>query len=199
MKTISYVIAIFLSLVLISGCVSNRVFETEMQSRDERITSLETEIEMNESRIDKHENQLAELSVTTREAYERAEEAGQLAKGKFLYEIVLSEDRCKFGLDQWELGNECQAILDEFVSRIKIENKPVFIEIQGHTDASGDEAYNQLIGQRRAESVYRYLASSGIPLHKMNVISYGEKEPIADNSTPEGRRANRRVVVVVLE
>lgn len=182
-----------------AGCVSRHVFEQEMQARDERITSLETELEMNETRMDKHEMMLKELSISTQEALSRAEEAGQLAKGKFLYEVVLSNDLCRFELNQVELSLDCRAALDEFIGNIKSENRNVYIEIQGHTDSSGDEFINFLVGQKRAESVYTYLGMHGIPLNRMNVISYGETQPIADNGTTEGRSMNRRVVLVVLE
>jgi peptidoglycan-associated lipoprotein len=182
-----------------TGCVTKKVFDQEMQARDERITSLESELEMNETRIDKHEKILADLSVSTQEALTRAEEAGELAKGKFLYEMILSDDRCKFSMNQIVLEMECQVVLDEFVERIKQENKNIYIEIQGHTDNSGTEELNYLIGRKRAEAVYNYLGMHGLPLNRMNVISYGESLPVADNATIEGRQINRRVVLVVLE
>jgi len=194
------VIAIFSLLAFsFSGCVTQKVFDQVMAARDERITSLESELEMNETRIDKHEKILADLSVSTQEALTRAEEAGELAKGKFLYEMILSDDRCKFNLNQTILEMECQVVLDEFLEKIKMENKNVYIEIQGHTDTSGTEELNNFIGRKRAEAVYNYLGMHGLPLNRMNVISYGESLPIADNATIEGRQINRRVVIVVLE
>ncbi|MBP1621250.1 MAG: oprF, partial [Acidobacteria bacterium] len=72
--------------------------------------------------------------------------------------------------------------------------------IQGHTDSVGSEQYNLSLGQARANEVLRYLATSaGLPLHRMNAISYGEYKPIADNKTAAGRGQNRRVSLVVLE
>ncbi len=79
------------------------------------------------------------------------------------------------------------------------DNKPVYIEVQGHTDNVGSEKYNQELGQSRAEAVRRYLnQKDGFPLHRMNVISYGKAAPVASNKNRQGRAQNRRVVLVVL-
>ena len=79
------------------------------------------------------------------------------------------------------------------------EARQVFIEIEGHTDSVGSPAYNERLGLQRAEAVKRYLYEQHhIPLHKMNVISFGEAKPVAPNKTRDGRAQNRRVVVKVL-
>jgi outer membrane protein OmpA-like peptidoglycan-associated protein len=76
----------------------------------------------------------------------------------------------------------------------------VYLEIEGHTDSTGSEAYNHTLGLRRADAVRDYLnRSGGIPLHAMSTISLGEGDPVADNSSSTGRSQNRRVVVRVLE
>jgi outer membrane protein OmpA-like peptidoglycan-associated protein len=75
----------------------------------------------------------------------------------------------------------------------------IFIEVEGHTDNVGQAAYNQQLGLERAETVKRYLyAQHQVPLHKINVISYGEDKPVAPNTTRTGRAQNRRVVVRIL-
>jgi len=194
------VIGYLVILVMLSGCVTTRTFQDEIQKRDQRITSLETEIEATESRMDAQEKRIDDVSETAQDAMTRAEEAGELAKGKFLYEVILSEDRCKFSINQTELSDDCKLALDEFITHLKSQNKDVYIEIQGHTDSMGEPVVNRQIGLKRATSVYEYLATLGnIPLHRMNVISYGESQPLSDNSTLEGRQTNRRVVLVVLE
>ena len=126
--------------------------------------------------------------------------AGVLAEGKLLYETVMANDQVRFETDRADLALESTIALDDFAMKVKEEDESVYIEIQGHTDASGDEQYNLTLGRERAESVRRYLSQTqGLPLHRMSVISYGESEPISDNSTPEGRAHNRRVVLVVLQ
>ena len=83
-------------------------------------------------------------------------------------------------------------------ARLKSDNRNVYLEIQGHTDATGAEDYNQQLGLKRAEAVRRQLHSQGVALERMATISYGEDAPVVDNSTPEGRARNRRVEIVVL-
>jgi outer membrane protein OmpA-like peptidoglycan-associated protein len=125
--------------------------------------------------------------------------AGKLAEGKFLYETVLSDDAVKFGFDRAELSDQAKSALDGFSDKLRGDNKNVYIEIQGHTDNVGGEQYNLALGEKRAEAVRRYLSTKGVPLHRMSVISYGETEPVSDNSQRDGRSQNRRVVLVVLQ
>jgi OOP family OmpA-OmpF porin len=69
----------------------------------------------------------------------------------------------------------------------------VKVEVEGHTDSVGDESYNLQLSQKRAESVLDYLVSKGISRDRLTAVGYGETQPIADNSTKEGRFKNRRV------
>jgi OOP family OmpA-OmpF porin len=72
------------------------------------------------------------------------------------------------------------------------------VELQGHTDSSGADAYNLDLSQRRAESVRNYLIAQGVPGTQLEARGYGETEPIADNTTAAGRAENRRVAMHVL-
>jgi peptidoglycan-associated lipoprotein len=120
------------------------------------------------------------------------------AEGKFLYEVVLSDDSVKFPVNKDALSPEAEARLTELAERLKGENKNVYLEIQGHTDASGGAKYNQELGESRAEAVRRYLSQQHIALNRMATISYGETEPVAPNDNADGRAQNRRVAIVVL-
>ncbi len=194
-----------------TGCATKEYVDQQVQASQKvtetKIAEVQTQVEANQGEITKlHqkdqelEGQLAKLSETAKDALVRAEEAGKLAKGKFLYEVTLTDNDVHFGFNKYELSDEAKAALDEFANKIKAENKNVYIEIQGHTDNIGSEKYNLELGYKRAEQVMRYLnMQHGFPLHRMNVISYGEYKPIADNSTKEGRAQNRRVTLVVLE
>ena len=118
---------------------------------------------------------------------------------RLIFTVTLSEDQGNFKFGQGSLPDEAKAKLDEVVGQIKAQPKNVFIEIEGHTDNVGAADYNQALGLDRAESVKRYLYEQHqIPLHKMNVISYGEEKPVAPNNNRDGRAQNRRVVVKVL-
>ncbi len=118
---------------------------------------------------------------------------------RLIYEVTLSEDQGNFKFGKKELPDEAKARLDELISQLKADPKGIYIEIEGHTDNVGDKTYNEALGMERAEAVKRYLYEQHqVPLHKINVISYGEEKPVAPNKTREGRAQNRRVVVRVL-
>jgi outer membrane protein OmpA-like peptidoglycan-associated protein len=113
--------------------------------------------------------------------------------------VVLSEDQGNFKFGKTVLPDEAKQKLDEMVAHLKQDPKAIYLEIEGHTDNVGDKMINTKIGLERAEAVKRYLYEQyQIPLHKMNVISYGEEKPVAPNKTRDGRAQNRRVVIKVL-
>jgi outer membrane protein OmpA-like peptidoglycan-associated protein len=126
-------------------------------------------------------------------------EAVEKAARRLVFEVVLSEDQGNFKFAKTVLPDEAKAALDQMVTNLKADPKGAFFEIEGHTDNTGDKMVNEKIGMERAEAVKRYLYEQHqIPLHKMNVISYGEDKPIAPNKTRDGRAQNRRVVIKVL-
>ena len=197
--------------VLTTGCASHKFVKKQDEATraelgaeiDEvggSVEDLQTDVAQIESTVETQGEEIQELSQTARDALDRAIAAGKLAEGKFLYETVLSEDKVRFGFEQATLSDEARAELDRFAEQLKEQNENVYIEIQGHTDSSGAEEYNLLLGEERAESVRRYLSlEHDVPLHRMATISYGESAPAADNSTREGRAQNRRVALVVLQ
>jgi outer membrane protein OmpA-like peptidoglycan-associated protein len=190
-----------------TGCAPKNYVEQETGAVHTRVDDAEAQIEANQTEIRRtnekvgtNERRIGEVSKTAQAALERAEAAGKLAEGKLLFETVLTDDRVRFGFDKAELSDEAQAALDEFAGQLKAEyDRNIYVEIQGHTDATGSNEYNYELGMERAEAVRMYLnREHGIPLHRINVISYGEAEPIADNGSRDGRAQNRRVVLVVL-
>jgi outer membrane protein OmpA-like peptidoglycan-associated protein len=193
-----------------TGCATKKYVRTETTSvatkMDEHVTALETQIEDAQNRLENHDRVLTEQGVeiekvsgTAMDALERAKQAGKLAEGKLLYEVVLNSDKVTFDFEKSELTDSSKQALDAFASQLKTDNKNVYIEIQGHTDSSGEESFNHTLGERRAEAVQRYLnMEHGIPLHRMSVISYGESAPLVENDSREHRAENRRVALVVL-
>ncbi len=100
---------------------------------------------------------------------------------------------------QSELPAEAKARIDEVVNQLKANPNGAYIEVEGYTDNQGAKAYNDQLGLDRAESVKRYLYEAHqIPLHRINVISYGSANPVAPNTTKAGRAQNRRVVIRIL-
>ena len=83
------------------------------------------------------------------------------------------------------------------VANVLVQYPQTNIQIAGHTDSSGSEAYNQGLSERRAMSVQNALANQGVSPARMQTIGFGETQPIADNATDYGRRMNRRVVVTI--
>lgn len=83
------------------------------------------------------------------------------------------------------------------VARVLVEYPRTTVQIAGHTDSSGSETYNQNLSERRGLSVQNALSSQGVDASRMQVIGYGEGQPIADNATEAGRQLNRRVVVTI--
>lgn len=182
-----------------SGSVDRKIAEAQAKT-DERISSVSTQVEELQEKQRQTDVRLEELGRGAAEALQRANEAGLLAKGKVVFQQTFSEDRVQFPTSSYELGKDARAALDELAARIKELDRPVYLEIQGYTDNVGSESYNEMLGQRRAESVRRYLSKQHqLPLGRMSTISYGEQDPVATNKTKAGRAKNRRVVVVVLE
>ncbi|MEW6695343.1 MAG: TolC family outer membrane protein [Pseudomonadota bacterium] len=103
-----------------------------------------------------------------------------------------------FDFDKAVVTAQGKAELDKLVDKIKAANLDVAIAV-GHTDSVGSEAYNERLSLRRAEAVKAYLVSKGIPAAKVRTEGRGEREPIADNATAEGRAKNRRVEVTIIE
>jgi peptidoglycan-associated lipoprotein len=121
------------------------------------------------------------------------------ASKRIVFEVVLSEDEGNFAFGKTMLPDDAKAKLDQMITSIKADPKGAFFEIEGHTDNVGPKLFNEKLGLERAEAVKRYLYEQHqIPLHKMNVISYGPERPAAPNKTREGRAQNRRVVIKVL-
>jgi outer membrane protein OmpA-like peptidoglycan-associated protein len=189
-----------LASVLTTGCATKKYVRAETGAVGTRVDDVQGQVEEAQTRLDTHDQQIGETSRTAQEALKRAQDAGKLAEGKFLYETVLTDEKVKFGFDMSELSPEAQAALDQFAEQLKGENRNVYVEIQGHTDSVGSDNYNEELGLLRAEAVRRYLSQAHkFPLHRINIISYGEAAPISDNSARDGRSQNRRVALVVLQ
>ena len=205
--------ALVLVLVLglsLTGCATKKYVDEQVSAHGQvtqtKIHEVQDTVEANQKQIsDLEAGQAAleadvkKLSATAADALKRAEQAGVLAEGKFLYEVTLTDNDVVFGFDKAEISDEAKAALDGFAAKAK-GLKNAYVEVQGHTDNIGSESYNLKLGYKRAEAAMRYLnMEQGLPLFRMNVISYGEYKPIADNSTKDGRASNRRVTLVVMQ
>ena len=222
----NFFVAIPIAVLAIGGstaCATKKFVRTSVGEVNEKVDSQGRAIEETQERTRKNEGRIGEVDQKAAAAAQSAQAAndaasaananatrvGDEANGKFdaidkaskrlVYEVVLSEDEGNFKFGQTKLPDEAKTKLDEMVASMKQDPKNIYLEIEGHTDNVGDKATNERIGLARAEAVKRYLYEQyQIPLHKMNVISYGKDKPVAPNKTKAGRAQNRRVVIKVL-
>jgi peptidoglycan-associated lipoprotein len=221
-----FLFAVPITMLAIGGstaCATKNFVRTSVGEVNDKVDSQGHAIEETQERTRKNEGRIAEVDTKAQAAAQSAQAAndaasaananatnvGNEANAKFdaidktnkrlVYEVVLSENEGNFKFGQAKLPDETKEKLDEMVAQMKQDPKNIFLEIEGHTDNVGDKAVNEKIGLARAEAVKRYLYEQyQIPLHKMNVISYGQEKPIAPNKTKAGRAQNRRVVIKVL-
>jgi peptidoglycan-associated lipoprotein len=190
--------AMALGVISLGGCATKKFVNEQVGQVSSRVDDVSGKVSDVNARVADHDTKLASLDQTSRDALERATAAGKLAEGKFLYSEVLTDDSMKFGPSKAKLSSEAQARLDAFVDKLKTDNRNVYVEIQGHTDATGTKEANYRLGEERAEAVRRYLNEKGVALNRISTISYGADVPAAPNKNRAGRQANRRVVLIVL-
>ena len=206
-----------------TACATKKFVRTSVGEVNEKVDAQGRSIEETQERTRRNEGRITEVDAKAAAADSKAQAAndaaaaahsaanavGAEANTKFdaidkaskrlVYEVVLSEDQGNFKFGKTTLPDEAKQRLDQMVAQLKQDPKAIYLEIEGHTDNVGDKRINEKIGMERAEAVKRYLYEQyQIPLHKMNVISYGETKPVAPNNTRDGRAQNRRVVIKVL-
>jgi len=206
-----------------TACATKKFVRTSVGEVNDKVEAQGKSLEETQERTRKNEGRItevdqkldqrsAELSQAAQQAHNAANDAANTANSavskadaidkaskRLVFEVVLSEDEGNFKFGKTVLPDEAKAKLDQMVNHLKSDPKNAYFEIEGYTDNVGDKKINERIGLDRAESVKRYLYEQHmIPLHKMNIISYGEEKPIAPNKTKAGRAQNRRVVIKVL-
>ena len=202
-----------------SACATKKMVRQNVGEVNDKVETLSKSVEENQQRTLANEGKITEVDQKAQAAGQKAQAAGQradeayanadkvnakadkidAASKRLVYEVVLSEDKGNFKFGKATLPDETQAEIDQLVAQLKANPNGAYIEIEGHTDNVGAKDINYKLGLERAESVKRYLYEHHqVPLHKINVISYGEEKPIAPNKTKAGRAQNRRVVIKVL-
>lgn len=189
------------------ACATKKMVVEQIATIDQKVEDVETSVEENQKRIKQHDEELATIgSLITRHEDQfktvdgKIEEIRQASRGKLIYQETLRNAEAKFSFNSSALSPEIKRILDAFIEKLISENKGVYLEIQGHTDSTGPGEVNLRIGQKRAEAVMEYLYQQHhVPLHRMQVISFGSASPVGDNKTAGGRAMNRRVEILVYE
>jgi outer membrane protein OmpA-like peptidoglycan-associated protein len=202
-----------------TACATKKMVKTQVGEVNGKVETLTKSVEENQERTRANEGRIGEVDSKAQAAGQRADAAGrsatdaraaadavntradaiERASKRLVYEVTLSEDKGGFKFGKAVMPDEAKADLDKLVQQLKSTPNGAYIEIEGHTDNAGPAATNYKLGLERAEAVKRYLYDQHqVPLHKINVISYGEEKPIAPNKTKEGRAQNRRVVIKIL-
>jgi peptidoglycan-associated lipoprotein len=196
------------------GFVKNRVGEVndKVESVSRSLEETQERTRKNEAAINEANQRIVQVdqkAAAANDAAANARSAADTASNKadavdkatkrIVYEVTLSEDQGNFEFGKAELPDDAKARLAEVVQQLKATPNGAYIEVEGYTDNIGSKDFNQKLGLERAESVKRYLYQQHqIPLHRINVISFGSDNPVAPNKTKEGRAKNRRVVIKVL-
>jgi len=223
MRNSLFVVGVITILGVAPACATKGFVRTSVGEVNDKVGTMGKSLEETQERVRTAEGRIGEVdskaaaaadsaskaNAAAAEAASKATEVGTTAERraagieaetrKLIFETVLSEDQGKFKLGKADLPEDAAAALDAMVNNLKADKKAVWVEIEGHTDNVGDAKYNEQLGLMRAEAVKRYLYEKHqVPLHKINVISYGETKPAAPNNTRDGRAQNRRVVIKVL-
>jgi outer membrane protein OmpA-like peptidoglycan-associated protein len=210
---------IAVTVAVAPACATKKYVRTEVGGVNTKVDTLSGTVEETQDRTKRNEERIGTVDQKAEAAARSAQDARsaadaaaakatevngrvdavEAANRKLIYTVTLSEDQGNFKFGKTDLPDEAKAKLDEMMMQLKANPQNVFIEIEGHTDNVGSKETNYKLGLDRAEAVKRYLYEQHqIPLHKINVISYGEEKPVSPNNTRQGRAQNRRVVIKVL-
>ena len=212
-----------LTVAVAPACATKKFVKTEVGNVNGKVDTLAGTVEETQERTRKNEERIGSVDQKAEAAGRSATEARaaadaaagaakdvdtrlggrinsvEAASRKLVFEVTLSEDQGNFAFGKTDLPDAAKMRLDDVIRQVKADPKNIFFEVEGHTDNVGSPQVNERIGMERAEAVKRYLYEQHqIPLHKINVISYGEEKPVAPNNTKDGRAQNRRVVVKIL-
>ncbi len=226
MRKLMLVTSLALMTAAGSACATKKYVNTQVGGVDAKVTTLSGQLEETQARTKASEGRIAEVDQKAGAAQSAADSAASAASAadakalaaanaakaaderaeaiaaanrRMVFEVVLSEDQGKYKLGKATLPDNVKTRIDDLVNQLKADPKGVYFEIEGHTDSTGSVAVNDRLGFDRADQVKRYLYEAHqIPLHKINVISFGEKKPVAPNNTRDGRAQNRRIVIRVL-
>jgi len=205
------IVPLLAASVALAGCAKKSFVQREVGEVNKKVDAVSAEVEKTQQRVQQNEvridsvdksaqSGISEAKGSASAAMTKAQDAEKAAKGKLIYTVTLSNDKVRFPVNKAEISDEAKALIDEAVAPLVQANRGVFFEIEGHTDNTGDAAYNFKLGEERAMAVRDYIAKKhGIALSRLNVISYGEEKPVVDNKTREDRAQNRRVVIRILE
>ena len=202
-----------------TACATKKFVRGEVGQVNNKVDTLSRSLEETQERTRANEAKIGEVGQAAAAADQKAVAAGSRAEAaardaaavntradaiekaskRIVYEVVLNEEKGNFKFGKATMPENVGPEVDALVQKLKADPNGAYIEIEGHTDNVGTKEVNYKLGLDRAEAVKRYLYETHqVPLHKINVISYGEEKPVGENKTKDGRAANRRVVIKVI-
>lgn len=205
------------AIALAPACATKSYVNKNVGEVNTRVDNLTRSVEGDREKARQMDGRISEVDKTAQGAQQSAQraqgsatdagakadavnkrvDAVEAAAKRVVLTVVINESEGKFGSGKTAVPETAKAKLDELATKAKEQG--AWIEIEGHTDNVGPKEYNHKIGLERAEAVKRYFYEQHqIPLHRMNVISYGPDKPAVPNKTRDGRAQNRRVVVKLL-
>jgi peptidoglycan-associated lipoprotein len=218
-QVITVMLAVSMAAAVGSACATKKFVRESVGEVDQKVDALGQSLEATQQRtkenaeritqVDQKADQVGAAAKTAQTSATTAQTAANAAGSKaaaietslkrLILEVVVNDSEGDFQLGKAELPDGLRAKLDDLATKLKAAPAGNYIEIEGHTDGTGSPEANYQLGLARADAAKRYLYETyQIPLHKMNVISYGETKPVAPNNTRAGRAQNRRVVIRVL-
>ncbi|MCJ7577754.1 MAG: OmpA family protein [candidate division Zixibacteria bacterium] len=192
-KSFALLSLLVLAGLLAWGCASTSSVKKRTQEIEDKLNAQTQQLDQKISGVDAKAEEAKKMAD---DAWKKAEEAAR-SKGYAGYKVI-GEREVNFDFDRYDLSKISKDILDEIGTMM--QQKPeLILEIAGHTDNIGPDEYNVILGDKRTESVRRYLADKfDIAIYRMFQISFGESKPKALNDTMSGQAANRRAVLMFL-
>ena len=201
-----------------AACASKTFVRSSVGAPNERVNKLVESFEDMQAQTARHERRIGELDAKTSNARRHADAAHATARDasnaasaarvrvetversvrRLVYDVALEAEEANYRSGQTEPSEAARVRFDDMIHSLMDDPQHVFIEVEGHTDNRGSRAANDAIALARAEAVRRYLHEvHALPLHKINIISFGAERPATSNATENGRARNRRVVIRV--
>ena len=209
-----------------TACATKKYVNTQVTGVNQKVDTLGQSVEETQQRTRQNEDKIAGVDTKVGAAQQAANQAQSAANNaaskadaanaaaaaaaakadevdkaskRLTYTVTIDDTQGNFKLGSAKLPEEARAKIDELIAKVKADPQGAYFEIEGYTDSSGSPEVNKRLGEQRAQAVRDYLYTQHqIPLHRMNVISYGEENPVSKNNTKKGRAENRRVVIKVL-
>src|SRR5512135_3715763 len=130
MSKLAFAPLLVLAGLATAGCATQDYVDQHVSGVQDQVTALQSQTQDTNARVQR-------IDRTSQQALERAEAAGKLAEGKFVYSMVMSDDSAHFPVSGSQLSSEEMTRLDDFASKLKSDNRNVYLEIQGYTDSTG--------------------------------------------------------------